>query len=310
MKKMVYNAHDKNIDTKHVDLTLDDQLDRMREYLKGEKKAKSGRVRVLTEQSIISKTEAVRSCVKAAGPCTFDKVWIATVNKKLEENGRSPSTAMAYSYAMQDFYESNGYHGFDFPYPQLITHEAKYHTKAEIERIIKCAVCDRDTAILTVLYYAALRSKELRYLHVKDVDLKARLVHVRDHAGIKGKAERTIPIPPRAIPAIEAWLKERNETVRKHPELESLPYMFFSQTGELITLPGLGQMVVRTGKIAGISTHPHAFRHARASYLVNEGDMKIHQAQKILGHRSILTTQKYCHADLKTLADSIDRIEG
>jgi site-specific recombinase XerD len=64
--------------------------------------------------------------------------------------------------------------------------------------------------------------------------------------------------------------------------------------------------IVRVAKRAGISgMHPHVLRHSCATHCLNRG-MEIRYLQDLLGHTSLMATQKYLHlatANLKSVHD-------
>lgn len=52
---------------------------------------------------------------------------------------------------------------------------------------------------------------------------------------------------------------------------------------------------------------PHSLRHAYATHCIEAG-VDLLEVQKILGHRSILTTTKYTHLTLHTTDNAYRRI--
>ena len=63
----------------------------------------------------------------------------------------------------------------------------------------------------------------------------------------------------------------------------------------------LWRLLRKRGMQAGISIsrlHPHVLRHTFATHLLRKG-MDQRTLQELLGHSSILTTEKYTHLDLE-----------
>jgi site-specific recombinase XerD len=67
---------------------------------------------------------------------------------------------------------------------------------------------------------------------------------------------------------------------------------------------GIYRMIVAAAKRAGITgVHPHVLRHSMATHCLNHG-MDIRHVQELLGHTSLIATQKYLHlatANLKRI---------
>lgn len=289
----------------NVPTTWDDQISRLEMFLK------NGKSHQLTPTSIKGKRDAVNAirnrCIKGIIPgfreIDYSQEFIAAVRDTLSEQGRDSKTMLAYLYALKDLYEANGHAGFVWAMPKITEREAVYHTHDECMRIIRAAGNVRDNAILSLVYYAALRNKEARWLYIDDIDFKTGCVYVRDHGqGIKTYEERTVDLSEKPMPAIRAWLD-----LRVSPEFVGQcdsPLLFVTQRGKMLEKDGMTALIKRAGGRAGIETHPHALRHSRASFWVNNG-MPLNQAQKLLGHKYINTTQKYLHASRDQIRASV-----
>ena len=66
-------------------------------------------------------------------------------------------------------------------------------------------------------------------------------------------------------------------------------------------------VVKRYARGAGVQASPHAFRHDKASLLLNQG-AKLSEVQDLLGHASPETTKKiYAHYETGHLRAAFDR---
>ena len=149
----------------------------------------------------------------------------------------------------------------------------------------------RDRAALELLYGSGLRVAELVSLDWEDLDLQERWVRVTG----KGQKERIVPVGRYALAAFQAWAAECDGG--KGP-------LFPGADGERITVRTVTRIVDRAAKRCGLSNvTPHVLRHSFATHLL-EGGANLRVLQELLGHESLLTTQRY----LKISTDHLQRM--
>lgn len=135
------------------------------------------------------------------------------------------------------------------------------------------------------LYSTGVRISELMGMKVGDLDGKS----VRIIA--KGNVSMTVPIGYDVSGPVGEWMKHRERRVK--PGIDQL--FCSAQLGTTTTYKtmshGLRKLIAESDVPHGTA---HTFRHSYASHLLVEG-MDLRSLQKVLGHNSILTTQRYLH---------------
>jgi integrase/recombinase XerD len=147
----------------------------------------------------------------------------------------------------------------------------------------------RDRAIMEVLYATAIRLDELLHLEIYHADLKDKVLYIRKG---KGKKQRVVPLGKTAA----AWLKEYLEKIRpyyakKQPRQRRL---LLNHSGQGLTGQSVRAAMNKYRRQAGVTkpVSPHVFRRSCATHLLQQG-ADIRYIQKLLGHRSLKTTQSY-----------------
>jgi integrase/recombinase XerC len=155
----------------------------------------------------------------------------------------------------------------------------------------------RDRAILELLYGCGVRVSELAGLDLQDLDLGERWLRVRG----KGRKERQVPIPGKSAESLLAWLRERAGAPQETA-------VFLNHHGRRLTDRGIRNIVkFYASWIAGDdSVHPHTFRHAFATHLLQDG-ADLRAIQELLGHARLSTTQKYTQVSLTDLMAVYDK---
>ncbi|MGH2370918.1 MAG: tyrosine-type recombinase/integrase, partial [Chloroflexota bacterium] len=164
----------------------------------------------------------------------------------------------------------------------------------------------RDRAMIRTLYCTAMRRAEVVSLNRADVqDGRADQALVTG----KGEKERVVFFDNATLAAIRAYLQTRNDTYAplfiRHDTGRGQPGP--SGTRYRITVQTVWNVVKRYARAVGVRASPHAFRHDKASVMLNQG-AQLSEVQDILGHASPETTKKiYAHYETAHLRDAFDR---
>jgi integrase/recombinase XerC len=156
---------------------------------------------------------------------------------------------------------------------------------------------ERDLALLELLYGCGIRVSELVGINLEDIDVSAGWLRVRG----KGNKERQVPVGARAIAAVERYL-----AVRVAPREETA--LFLNSQSKRLSDRQVRRLVkfYALAAMGDSSVHPHSFRHAYATHLLNDG-ADLRAIQELLGHARLSTTQKYTQVSLKDLQAVYDR---
>jgi integrase/recombinase XerC len=163
----------------------------------------------------------------------------------------------------------------------------------------------RDRAMLEVMYGAGVRVSELVGLDIGDVDFDADGGRARVTG--KGRKERIVPFGSHAKDALSKWMVRRNEL--RHPKTGAIDdrALFVSRLGKRIGVRQVQHLVRRYGALGAgrADMHPHALRHTFATHLL-DGGADLRSIQRMLGHASLSTTQRYTHVSTEHLMKVYD----
>jgi integrase len=195
--------------------------------------------------------------------------------------------------------------------------EVRFFDAVQVGQIIAVSK-EPFSTMFAVLGMTGLRAGEMLGLKVSDLDFERRVIHVRRSIDSRTKKEQTpkskgsasdVPMPR----ALEIRLRD---FLRSHYRENPNGYLFANRNGNTFSVGkvseyGLWPVLERLKiKNAGL----HAFRHAAASELLEEG-APLSVVQRQLRHRDARTTlQKYGHVvgdaqrrAVNTLAEKIER---
>ena len=191
----------------------------------------------------------------------------------------------------------------------------------------------KSLLILQLLYGSGLRLRELARLRVKDIDLDANLLFIRD---TKGDKDRSTVLPLSIRSQLVQHLEEvkvlhekdlvsgygevylPNALGRKYPNAgKEWGWQYVFPASKLSVDPRSGKIrrhhfsersiqnaVRNAAKRAGIIKHVsvHTLRHIFATHLLMNG-VNIREIQDLLGHKNLSTTMIYTHV-IRDMSDA------
>jgi site-specific recombinase XerD len=197
----------------------------------------------------------------------------------------------------------------------------------EWEALLLAASSWRDRFLLVLLWFSGLRIGEALGLRRSDMhlmDSSASLgcqlsgphLHVvrRDNpngAWAKSRNDRAVPVGPWVLGYYERYLQERLAC----PAADGCDFvfvnLFHAPLGAAMTDSAVRQLFGTLGRRAGLARpiRPHMLRHATGTELAEAG-VPIDVVQRLLGHRSITSTQVYVHPSPLRLRDAVDGLEA
>lgn len=198
-------------------------------------------------------------------------------------------------------------------------------TQAETAALLRHLPADTNGLIIRLLYGTGVRLLECLRLRIKDVDLRALTLTIRDG---KGGKDRITMLPSSLVPAIQEHLVARRRwhdidlasghadvalpdaLRRKYPRAPqewAWQYLFAAPGYSIDPISGASRRhhwgernIQRTVKAAALSAgiaepvHPHCLRHSFATHLLEMGH-DIRTVQELLGHSDVKTTMIYTH---------------
>ncbi len=145
----------------------------------------------------------------------------------------------------------------------------------------------RNLAIVDLLFATGMRVGEVSSLDIRDFFLKEATFRVQG----KGGRDRLAVIVDSATVRIQRSHVEARLRIKTKSSA-----LFVNVDGGRLSTQGITKIIARLRREARIRRHitPHMLRHTVATLLLRNGaDIRI--VQEFLGHRSILTTQRYTH---------------
>ena len=162
----------------------------------------------------------------------------------------------------------------------------------------------RDQALFLLTYNTGARASEVVNLELTDLRLDAAQVTLHG----KGNKDRSCPLWPETVSALEAYIKER------HPKTTETKQVFLNANGEPISRFGIRHVTRKYGvkaqakqpSIQDKPLNPHRIRHTTAMHLLRAGN-DINMVSYWLGHANLNTTHAYIEIDMETKRKMLEK---
>jgi hypothetical protein len=197
---------------------------------------------------------------------------------------------------------------------------------ADIVAVLGACRSARDRLIVLLMARAGLRRAEVLGLRRSDVHLlldsrvlgcevtRAHLHVVRrednpNGAAAKSRRQRVVPLDFVVVQAFDTYEFERMRVPRAAGSDFVLVNLFREPVGVPMRLDAVNDLVAAASRRAGLrhAPTPHQMRHAFASNVLDAGGA-IDEAQELLGHALVSSTQVYAHPDPARLRAAVDAV--
>lgn len=156
--------------------------------------------------------------------------------------------------------------------------------RGELIELFTAPALLKHRIVLTLIYSAGLRGREVINLKISDVDLERMTIHIRQS---KYKKDRILPLSNYMAKGLEKYLQAENPHV----------WLFNGkQPSSQYSIRGLSWVLRENLKKTSISKaiNLHSLRHSYATHLLEDG-LNIVTLKQLLGHADISTTMIYLH---------------
>lgn len=149
----------------------------------------------------------------------------------------------------------------------------------------------RDRALVWLLYGTGMRVSEMIKLNLKDISKGQNKITIVG----KGQKVRLVFVLENVLYVLYEYLKDRTDTGTA---------LFTNSRGRRLDVRTVQRILQAKGERLGLSkrVHPHMLRHQFATNLIKNG-ANVSAVQRMMGHESLISTQRYTHLSDKHLQD-------
>lgn len=156
--------------------------------------------------------------------------------------------------------------------------------RSELRALFAAPKLLKHRVLLTLIYSAGLRSKEVINLKIADIDFERKTIHIRRS---KYNKDRIVPLSDNMAIGLHKYLQI------EHPQV----WLFNGQAPEShYAAKGIAWVMREALKKTGIAKEVsiHSLRHSYATHLLEDG-LNIVTVKELLGHAYVDTTMIYLH---------------
>lgn len=166
-------------------------------------------------------------------------------------------------------------------------------------------VGNRNKAMIGLLIYQGMTSKELVNLSVNSIDLDAGTVKIK---GQGKNASRTLELKPSQIIVLMRYMEEDRKHLLKNSMTNKL---FLGMRGIPMTTDALHEFIARLGgAFGGKEVSPKNIRGSVISYWLNVRKIPLEHVQVMAGHRYPSTTEQYIKPDEQEQREAVTRLHA
>ncbi len=204
----------------------------------------------------------------------------------LRSRGLSRSTLNQYAYAIRAFHDMNGE---SITVKRLSPDNSSpyFFYPDDISRILQECNNIKHLAMISTLFYGALRVSELCNADVQDLEINSATIRIHG----KGGKDAIVMLADECIGVLRDYMDIRLEIGPKGP-------LFLTDFGRRWNRSSVHRMFVAYKKKANVNKRGgvHALRHSAPTLMLRNG-MDLATLQQVLRHEDISTTVRYVHVD-------------
>ncbi len=205
----------------------------------------------------------------------------------------SSGSAKTYQLALHTLLNEAGECGFNVPELKIKVGKrpparVRYLTDEEAKRLLSNCHNKELKLLIKMALMTGMRKMEMLNLTWQDIDFNAKLIHIEES---KNGERRSVPINDSLMKGLKV-LEEKNSNEKIFKDVKSLRYQF--------------KKLLKASEIKNF--HFHDLRHTFASWLAMKG-VSLYTIKELLGHKSILMTQRYAHLSPDSRQNAVNMIK-
>lgn len=197
---------------------------------------------------------------------------------------------------------------------------AKSLTKEQFKLASAGMLNSRDVFIIGFAFDTGLRQGELRGLRLSDLhtrrlslavgcEVAGPHVHVRkrnnENRASAKTGNRQVPVTSGVVRLYSMYMSERRRLVGLDTSDFLLVNLYKEPLGRPMSRDSMSRIFSAAAERSGIAMTPHSARHSFATEIVKRTTLT--NAQDLLGHKDVRTTQKYVHVDDESLRAAVEQ---